>query len=101
MIVYPQIALFSGAYIARSVLPDGAFYFFFNILVNALFLLNVWWFHFIITLIIRIATGQTRGVEDTREYCDKKEEVEFSNKLNGHSIKNGKHDVNRKIRYRY
>ena len=32
-----------------------------------LFAMNVWWFHFIILLIYRVATGQSTEVEDTRE----------------------------------
>ena len=50
------------------MLPDANFYFLFNVMLWALGGLNVWWFHFILALIIRLALGQANTVDDTREY---------------------------------
>ena len=32
-----------------------------------LFLMNIWWFTFIVWLLVRIIIGKSTGVEDTRE----------------------------------
>ena len=65
--VYPYKVLYpSGSYAIR-MFPHAPFYYFFNGLLLFLFAMNVWWFHFIILLIYRVATGQSNEVEDTRE----------------------------------
>lgn len=68
LVIYPQIVLFSSGYAARAILPKANFFFLFNVMLWFLMCLNVWWFHFIVALIFRIASGQSRSVEDTREY---------------------------------
>jgi len=72
---------------------------FFNGMLILLLIMNIWWFHFIILLIYRVATGQQHEVEDTREY----EPPDGENKLAPHSdavsptngvMKNGHHNTN-------
>jgi len=43
------------------------FYFFFNGMLWALQLLNIWWFMFIINFLVKVATGQITEVDDIRE----------------------------------
>jgi len=78
-VLYPQIVLFSTGYIARTMLPDANFFFLFNVMLWALMGLNVWWFHFILALIFRLAIGQANTVDDTREY-------DHNTKSNGHTV---------------
>ncbi|XP_057306129.1 ceramide synthase 1-like [Hydractinia symbiolongicarpus] len=66
--VYPQVILFSAAYLSRKTLSHAQFYFLFNGMLWLLFALNVYWFHFIVALIGRIATGKSEEITDTREY---------------------------------
>lgn len=64
---YPILVLYSTGVVARSVLPDAPFYFFFNGMLWMLFVMNIWWAYFIVLLIYRILTGKSKHVEDTRE----------------------------------
>ena len=79
--LYPQIVLFSAGYIARNILPAADFYFLFNVMLWFLQVLNIWWFHFIIMLIIRVATGKAKTVEDVRSYDEKNN----TSRSNGHT----------------
>ena len=56
-----------------------------------LFFMNIWWFHFIVWLIIRIIIGKSCGVEDTREIPkESKKNLGIPGKeANGHVLKNG------------
>ena len=47
-----------------------------------LFCMNLWWFQYIVWLLIRIVTGMSHGVEDTREIPDDK-------MVNGRRVENG------------
>ena len=47
-----------------------------------LFGMNLWWFQFIVWLLIRIVTGMSRGVEDTRE-------IPKNKVANGKMVENG------------
>lgn len=49
-----------------------------------LFFMNVWWFHFIVWLIIRIIIGKSGSVEDTREIPKEQSEI-----ANGKVVENG------------
>ena len=56
-----------------------------------LFFMNIWWFHFIVWLIIRVIFGKSSGVEDTREIpkeSQKKLEI-LGKEANGNGLKNG------------
>ena len=79
------------------MLPEANFYFLFNVMLWSLMCLNVWWFHFIIALVVRIATGQTKGVEDTREYATEKENGAPHRVKNGHAT-NGTANKKQKAR---
>ena len=69
LLVYPQIVLFSSMHVARTIIGHkGKFYFLFNGMLAFLYGLNLYWFHFILMLIIRLITGKAKGVEDTREF---------------------------------
>ena len=59
--------LYSAGSLALFYIPLGPFYFFFNGMLWMLFFMNIWWFHFIIWFIIRVARGDSRTVEDVRE----------------------------------
>jgi len=89
LVRYPQLVLFSGLYVGRSIIPDqkeATFYFFFNAMLLFLLFLNVWWFHFIVMLLLRLVTGQAKEVEDTREYHPVSgSESNGSSKTNGHA----------------
>ena len=72
--VYPLIVLFSSGHVLHLINGKGdIFYFFFNGMLFILFLLNVYWFLFIVNLILRIATGKSRAVEDIREDSDEED----------------------------
>ena len=66
---------------ARDVLATAPFYFFFNIMLWCLLVMNLWWFQYILLLLIRIVLGNS-GLEDTREI--KKPEM-----TNGEVFENG------------
>ncbi|GFS55834.1 ceramide synthase 1 [Nephila pilipes] len=57
-----------------------------NSLLWILQILNIYWFLFIIQFLFRVATGQVREVDDTREY-DVEEKLKLTSKT--HSTKNG------------
>ena len=65
--LYPRLVLFTAGGKARTVLPTAPFYFFFNAMLWILFGLNLYWFYFIMWLILRVVSGKSREVEDTRE----------------------------------
>ena len=65
--VFPYKVLYPSGHLAVEMLPHAPFYYFFNGLLLFLFLMNLWWFHFIILLIWRVATGKSPEVEDVRE----------------------------------
>lgn len=95
--LYPQIVLFSTGYVARTILPEANFYFLFNVMLWCLMVLNVYWFHFIIMLIIRVLKGESRTVEDTRSYDTKKKmangHVSKEKSVNGTFGSNGTYDA--------
>ena len=47
-----------------------------------LFGMNLWWFQYMVWLLVRIVTGISRGVEDTRE-------IPKSTTVNGKLVENG------------
>ena len=80
--LYPIKVLYSCGAVARTYGPNAPFYFFFNTMLWMLFCMNLWWFQYIVWLLIRIVTGMSHGVEDTREIPDDK-------MVNGRRVENG------------
>ena len=70
--IYPIKVLYSCGFDCRLYVPTAPFYFFFNTMLWILFAMNVWWFQYIVWLLIRIVTGMSRSVEDTREIPKRK-----------------------------
>ncbi|PAA47465.1 hypothetical protein BOX15_Mlig024247g2 [Macrostomum lignano] len=68
---------------------DPKMFVFFNSMLFALQILHIYWFYFIVLLLVRVATGTQREVEDTREY----EEAERHRRLNGHQESPGVDDA--------
>ena len=66
----------------RQHVPTAPFYFFFNTMLWILFFMNLWWFQYIVWLLIRIVTGMSSSVEDTRE-------IPKHEMANGQVVKNG------------
>ena len=54
-----------------------------------LFLMNLWWFQFIVWLIIRIIFGKSRGIEDTREIPKESKKGMPGQEANGKMLENG------------
>lgn len=88
--IYPTKVLYSCGYISMLITPEAPLYFFFNAMLWLLFLMDVWWFHFIVWLIIRIAIGKSHGVEDTREIPNDSVKDEGHKRVaNGKGLQNG------------
>ena len=66
----------------RPYVPTAPFYFFFNPMLWMLFGMNLWWFQYMVWLLVRIVTGISHGVEDTRE-------IPKSTTANGKLVENG------------
>jgi len=45
-----------------QMVPDGKFYLFFNTMLWMLFIMNIYWFHFVLWLIWRVLNGESREV---------------------------------------
>jgi hypothetical protein len=58
-------SLYSAGYVSVKMYPDGPFYLPFNIMLMALYGMQVYWFSFIVILLVKIVSGAK--VEDTRE----------------------------------
>ena len=78
--LYPRIVLLSTGSLAKEIIPEGPFYFFFNAMLWMLFGLNLYWFHFIMWLVIRVVSGTSRELEDTREIPQSKKVQVYMNK---------------------
>ena len=71
----PAKVLYSSCFVCVQFYPNGPFYLSFNVLLIALYLMQVYWFSFIVKLLVKMAlTGET-SVEDTRETEGEKEKV--------------------------
>ncbi|EDO49866.1 predicted protein, partial [Nematostella vectensis] len=60
--LYPHKVLHTTGHSGRRLYEDLPFYFFFNSMLWALFAMNIWWFHFILLLIVRVLNGSSRAV---------------------------------------
>ncbi|KXJ13604.1 ceramide synthase 1 [Exaiptasia diaphana] len=85
---YPYRVLYVTGHTSMKIVPEGKFYLFFNFMLWALFVMNIYWFHFIILLIWRVIKGESREVEDVRELSKEETKNNFHKKENG--MKNGK-----------
>lgn len=54
-----------------------------------LFAMNVWWFQYIVWLLIRIVTGMSRSVEDTREIPRRKTAANGQKMVENEDMSNG------------
>ncbi|XP_043577341.1 ceramide synthase 1 isoform X2 [Chiloscyllium plagiosum] len=65
---FPLKVLYATCYSSLQSVPNIPFYFFFNILLLILTLMNIYWFLYIILLVVKVLTGQVSEVNDVREY---------------------------------
>ncbi|XP_076880120.1 ceramide synthase 1 isoform X2 [Brachyhypopomus gauderio] len=68
---FPLKVLYTACVSSLQAIPNIPFYFFFNALLFALLLMNVYWFLFIVLFVVKIVMG--RGVSDVREYEEDEE----------------------------
>ncbi|XP_063770603.1 ceramide synthase 1 isoform X1 [Pseudophryne corroboree] len=54
--------------------PNIPFYFFFNVLLFLLTLMNIYWFLYIVMFVVKVLTGQVKEVNDVREYDNSKDQ---------------------------
>ncbi|XP_038633933.1 ceramide synthase 1 isoform X1 [Scyliorhinus canicula] len=65
---FPLKVLYATCYSSLQSVPNIPFYFFFNILLLILTLMNIYWFLYIILLVVKVLSGQITEVNDVREY---------------------------------
>ncbi|XP_062868548.1 ceramide synthase 1 [Trichomycterus rosablanca] len=82
---FPLKVLYASCITSLQSVPTIPFYFFFNILLFILLLMNIYWFLFIVQCVMKVLTGQLKEVNDVREY----EEEEGQEALNGKLHKPG------------
>lgn len=79
---FPLKVLYASCLTSQHSVPNIPFYFFFNALLFALLLMNIYWFLFIVQCVIRVLTGQSREVNDTREYEEQEDKKSLRTKGN-------------------
>ncbi|KAI2650751.1 Ceramide synthase 1 [Labeo rohita] len=67
---FPLKVLWASCVTSIQSVPNIPFYFFFNTLLFALLLMNIYWFLFIVLFVVKVLTGQMKEVNDVREYED-------------------------------
>lgn len=65
LVFYVDAVLYVTGHTSMIVAPRGPFYIFFNVMLLALYVMNVYWFQFIVLAAVRILSGNV--VKDTRE----------------------------------
>ncbi|XP_048832538.1 ceramide synthase 1-like isoform X2 [Brienomyrus brachyistius] len=65
---FPLKVLYASCISSVASVPNIPFYIFFNSLLLALLVMNIYWFLYIVQLILRVLKGQMAGVSDVREY---------------------------------
>eukprot|EP00062_Callorhinchus_milii_P013578 gi/632961821/ref/XP_007896972.1/ PREDICTED: ceramide synthase 1 [Callorhinchus milii] len=65
---FPLKVLYASCHSSLQSVPNIPFYFFFNILLLTLTLMNIYWFLYIVLLALKVLTGQMNEVNDVREY---------------------------------
>ena len=63
---YYYKVLYSSGHLSMKVIPEGRFYIFFNIMLWMLFLINAYWFGFILKTAYRVLSG--KDLKDVREH---------------------------------
>lgn len=76
---FPLKVLYASCVASLQLVPNIPFYFFFNALLLALLLMNIYWFLFIVLFVVKVLTGQMKEVNDVREY--EEEEASLKAKL--------------------
>ncbi|XP_036410707.1 ceramide synthase 1-like [Megalops cyprinoides] len=98
---FPLKVLYATCVTSLKSEPNIPFYFFFNCLLFALLLMNIYWFLYIVLFVVKVLTGQMREVNDVREY-EEEEEQKKAGPLaeqggewdHQNSVKGGKHVQN-------
>ncbi|KAM9330630.1 ceramide synthase 1 [Gastrophryne carolinensis] len=65
---FPIKVLYVTCYSSLETNPNMPFYFFFNILLFIIALMNIYWFLYIVMFVVKVLTGQMKEVNDVREY---------------------------------
>lgn len=67
---FPLKILYSAGVVAvhRAYFRGAGLYAFFNCLLWILLMLDIYWFYFIVLFLYKVATGQLKEINDTREY---------------------------------
>ncbi|KAF7703127.1 hypothetical protein HF521_022134 [Silurus meridionalis] len=85
---FPLKVLYASYITSLKSVPNIPFYFFFNTLLFALLLMNIYWFLFIVQMVMKVLTGQMTGINDVREY--EENEVQESAEDEKHESGNGR-----------
>ena len=85
---FPIKVLYSTAAVSVIVYPGGPFYIPFNIMLTILYIMQVYWFAFIVALIVRVMLGGK--VEDIREETEAEEKKEDDGDKNPPATAGGK-----------
>ncbi|NXA42732.1 CERS1 synthase, partial [Eudromia elegans] len=65
---FPLKVLYATCHSSLQLVPNIPFYFFFNILLFILTLMNIYWFLYIVLFVAKVLMGQMQEVNDVREY---------------------------------
>ncbi|XP_069042318.1 ceramide synthase 1 [Lepisosteus oculatus] len=65
---FPLKVLYATCISSLHTVPNIPFYFFFNALLLALTLMNIYWFLYILLFVAKVLTGQMTEVNDVRDY---------------------------------
>lgn len=72
---FPIKVLYSSATVSVVVYPGGPFYIPFNIMLTILYIMQIYWFAFIIALIVRVMLGgKVEDIREDSEEVDKKKD---------------------------
>lgn len=70
---FPTKVIYSSMYVSVMVYPNGPLYLPFNIMLVALYAMQIYWFKFIVLLLVKILWYK-EGVRDERDYEEQKKE---------------------------
>ncbi|KAG9266937.1 ceramide synthase 1 [Astyanax mexicanus] len=94
---FPLKVLYASCISSQQTVPNIPFYLFFNTLLIALLIMNIYWFLFIVMFVVKVLTGQMKEVSDVREYEEENAQKPLQPKRddNGHQdAGEGKHIQN-------
>ncbi|KAL4658881.1 ceramide synthase 1-like isoform X1 [Arapaima gigas] len=72
---FPLKVLYASIISSVQTVPGIPFYFFFNSLLFALLLMNIYWFLFIVQTMVKVLMGQMTEVNDLREYEEEEGQI--------------------------